>query len=263
MMKSINRNGAHIERVGLELVITLLDLEGNPSDDVVIVYGQFYDDVASGFGWGSFAISRLEFDDVSLEGEAISTALDAENGLVVYGDASDSTLEGGDENDAIFGGDGNESLLGYGGADVLVGGAGNDLIDGGLGDDELEGNEGDDVFIYRYGIDGLDEVYDEDGSEYIDSYAIYGTPDLDADAEINLFTFDDDVDIGWNDLFIQMGDDPSQGIILEDFFVRDDFGQVANVSEAYVNDTVVFYADSGVTEQASFTGQQIYDDNFA
>ena len=118
------------------------------------------------------------------------------------------------------------------------------------------------MFIYRFGIDGRDNIYDENGPEDTDSYAIYGTPNLEG-ATINMFTADDEDNIGWNDLFIQMGDDPTQGIVLEDFFVRNDTGQVTNVSEAYANDSVIFYADSGLTEQARFTGQQIYDDNFA
>lgn len=62
----------------------------------------------------------------------------------LYGNGSNNTLEGGNNNDYLTGKSGHDKLTGFEGDDELIGGRGRDTLDGGDGDDYLVGNRGSD-----------------------------------------------------------------------------------------------------------------------
>ncbi|MFK3661946.1 hypothetical protein ACI2I2_15735, partial [Scandinavium sp. NPDC088450] len=93
--------------------------------------------------------SYRQFDMVF--GDTTLTVSDlAGMGFPVYGNESNNSLSGWNNDD---------TLLGYGGNDTLNGGNGNDVLDGGTGNDSLSGGEGSDRYIFRVG-DGQDRVND-------------------------------------------------------------------------------------------------------
>ncbi len=59
------------------------------------------------------------------------------NPTMIFGQAGNDTLAGGDGNDVLAGGDGNDTLAGNAGRDLLIGGTGADNLNGGVGDDIL------------------------------------------------------------------------------------------------------------------------------
>jgi Ca2+-binding RTX toxin-like protein len=63
---------------------------------------------------------------------------------LLFGEAGNDKLTGGNLADLLDGGLGNDSLLGMGGNDKLIGGDGNDTLKGGSGEDTLEGGLGKD-----------------------------------------------------------------------------------------------------------------------
>ncbi|MFK3661947.1 calcium-binding protein, partial [Scandinavium sp. NPDC088450] len=85
-------------------------------------------------------------------GDTTLTASDlAGMGFPVYGNESNNSLSGWNNDD---------TLVGYDGNDTLNGGRGNDVLDGGTGNDSLSGGEGSDRYIYRAG-DGKDSIYEQ------------------------------------------------------------------------------------------------------
>lgn len=124
-------------------------------------------------------------------------------------------------------------MYGYEGNDLLIGGTGND------------------TYVYHYGQDGLDTITDvadvEDPAD-VDVLAIWNAmPGYTAE-----FTLE-----GSSDLFIQIGDDPGQGVLVKDFFTADQGGLNADVEE------IVIYADSGATVLGVISSQEVYDQLFS
>ena len=85
-------------------------------------------------------------------------------GAVIYGNAGDDTITGGDGNDRIYGGTGSDTLVGGGGDDALwgnagddslAGSAGNDTLNGGAGDDTLRGGDGRNQLVGGAGLDSF------------------------------------------------------------------------------------------------------------
>jgi VCBS repeat-containing protein len=273
--EGINRDHALITREGLDLVVSVLDNNGNATADSVRVYGHFYDDAVADYGFGSYAISQLVFADQTVSDFSV---LDGESGLVTYGDANnnaftggadgdilfggggDDTLNGGTGDDGMYGGVGSDSLNGDSGDDELEGEAGNDILIGGTGDDELSGGEGSDTFIYNYGTDGVDSIYIDEPSTNtdVDTYKIINAPVSD---QTIVYSRAGEWD-NRADLFIQVGNSvPTQGMYIEDFFDNDVNGNVI-LSAAAANDLFIVYSDNGVTELSRMTGQQLFEAYF-
>jgi Ca2+-binding RTX toxin-like protein len=93
-----------------------------------------------------------------------ATVADAAGNLLVKGDNSGNTLEGGEGNDILLGGDGNDTLIGGGGSDIYVTGGGNDTIEINLADSKA----GDSDVVVDLGATDQINVKDlltDDGSE--------------------------------------------------------------------------------------------------
>jgi VCBS repeat-containing protein len=242
--EGINRDHALITREGLNLVVNLIDDNGNATGDRIQVNGHFYNEAVAGYGFGSLAISQLVFADQTVSDFSV---LDGESGLVGYGDAN------------------NNSFTGSVDGDVLFGSGGNDTLNGGAGDDGLSGGAGNDTFIYNYGIDGYDEVFDTAADDGIDTYNLLNAPaNTNANTDTHLTFVLDGPDDGSPNLFIQIGDDASQGILIDDFFTKDNqTNQVTGVTAGSVDDVFIVYTDNGATELSRLTGQDIYDNYFA
>ncbi|MGA2499100.1 MAG: PKD domain-containing protein, partial [Tepidisphaeraceae bacterium] len=69
--------------------------------------------------------------------DVITIGKGIKNPAMLFGQAGNDKLIGGDGNTVLAGGDGNDTLLGGGGRDLLIGGAGADSLNGGPGDDIL------------------------------------------------------------------------------------------------------------------------------
>ena len=74
---------------------------------------------------------------------------------MLWGEAGNDGLSGGDDDDVLLGGDDNDGLYGDGGADQLLGGAGQDVLFGGTGSDVLIGGDNNDVLMGEAGDDSL------------------------------------------------------------------------------------------------------------
>ncbi|MGE0054191.1 MAG: Ig-like domain-containing protein, partial [Hyphomicrobium sp.] len=83
---------------------------------------------------------------------------------IIFGDARDNILGGGDGKDELHGGGGNDHLVGGLGDDKLFGEDGNDIMHGGDGKDALNGGAGNDVM---YGGDGNDGFFGGGGNDTI------------------------------------------------------------------------------------------------
>lgn len=98
--------------------------------------------------------------------------------ILFMGGAGDDDLYGENENDLIQGMDGDDWIFGGYNNDTLYGGNGNDLIyvdnsDGtGLGQDRLIGGPGadslaggadNDWYLFTFGSDGIDRIYESSG----------------------------------------------------------------------------------------------------
>ncbi|MDO8416814.1 MAG: Ig-like domain-containing protein, partial [Agitococcus sp.] len=273
--EGINRDHALITREGLDLVVSLLDNNGNATADSVRVYGHFYDDAVAGYGFGSYAISQLVFSDQTVSDFSL---LDGESGLVTYGDANNNSFTGGVDSDILFGGGGDDTLNGGTGDDEMLGGVGsdalngdsgddglegedgNDIINGGTGDDELSGGEGNDTFIYNYGTDGRDSIYIDEPSTNtdVDTYKIINAP---VSGQTIIYSLEGEWD-SYPNLIIQVGNSvPTQGMYIENFFDKDINGNVI-LSAAAANDLFIVYSDNGVIELSRMTGQQLFEAYF-
>ena len=186
-------------------------------------------------------------DVLNLTGKTISVDVQNKDGMIhtthgativsgdiIIGSELSDTLNGSSIADRLEGGGGNDTLTGGDGNDIIRGGAGVDKIDGGAGDDGLSGGAGNDTFIYNYGIDGYDEVFDTAADDGIDTYNLLNAPaNTNANTDTHLTFVLDGPDDGSPNLFIQIGDDASQGILIDDFFTKDNqTNQVTGVQQA-------------------------------
>ena len=161
----------------------------------------------------------------------------------------------GDDN-PLAGDAGNNEINGLGGNDVILGNDGDDTLIGGGGDDLLQGAQGADTYVYRYGDDGRDIIIDDASDGTIDTLKIFNTPTPSNDSII-VFEL---VDSSPQDLFVQVGNTPDQGILIAGFFDVGN-GGTRTVDAAVANDLLIVYSDDGVTELSRLTGQQIFDQN--
>jgi len=232
-------------------VITLLDDDGMATGDSVTVWAHFYDETTGQLGYGSFAISELVFEDDTLTGpvEIVPTRID---GGLVYGTAGNDVLNApSDAGHWLLGGSGNDTLNGGAGADLLDGDTGDDTLAGGAGDDELaDENGGSDTYIYRYGLDGFDLIYETDDGEDPtgeDTLKIYNVP---ANASIEFMVEGD------RDLFIQVGDDPEQGVLVEGFFGDSGWPDFTPVLDGDV-ENIILYSDNGTQQLLSYSSADL------
>lgn len=94
---------------------------------------------------------------------------------MLYGDAGNDTIIGGDDIDLIYGGAGNDYIYGGNGRNAVYGGKGNDVILGGWDNDRLFGDAGNDI-IYGFGDadtihggDGNDKIYAGSGNDIVET----------------------------------------------------------------------------------------------
>jgi Ca2+-binding RTX toxin-like protein len=92
---------------------------------------------------------------------------------IIFGDAGNDSLEGGDGRDTIYGADGNDVLEGKSNSDSLVGQRGNDRLEGDSGNDILKGGVGNDFLeggLHRdrlFGEAGQDDLKGNAGVDSI------------------------------------------------------------------------------------------------
>ena len=161
---------------------------------------------------GSYNIETLEFADGS-------TKQLSEMGLTLQQHNGSETITGTNYDDIIYGNGGN---------DTLYGGNGNDILSGGTGHDRLEGGSGDDTYVWNLN-DGIDTISDYQGTNKIKFGA-----DI-TQAELSF------AQVG-NNLRIIVNNDPSQGLIIENYYNNDGYKigtiEFADGSEVSVADLI-------------------------
>ena len=165
----------------------------------ILIYNMFYNH--------NYDIETLEFADGS-------TVAFSQIGLTFNQLNSAETCKGTDYNDVIYANGGNDTILA---------GAGNDILSGGTGHDRLEGGAGDDTYLWNLG-DGIDTISDYQGNNKIK---------LGAGIEQDNLSF---AQVG-NNLRIIFNNDPSQGLIIENYYQ----------SSQYQIDTIEFADGSTVS----------------
>nr|WP_159064813.1 tandem-95 repeat protein [Thaumasiovibrio subtropicus] len=120
------------EAVGLEILYTVADSNGNESEQLLSV-------------------------NISPSYEANAAVLNTVNAST-----GDDVIEGTNQDDIILGHQGDDTIDGGLGADILIGGEGDDLLLGGLGNDILTGGEGSDTFVFELGSLGASNTGDAD-----------------------------------------------------------------------------------------------------
>ncbi len=132
-------------------------LSGGGGNDVIVVAdGRSVVDGGDGYDelWLSplsSASARLSYADLTSGGGSYS-GIEA---ILMFGDTSADTLQGGSLPDFLIGDAGADSLLGGEADDELYGDTGADTLSGGDGSDYLEGWSGDDVIIPGAGADTI------------------------------------------------------------------------------------------------------------
>ena len=106
-------------------------------------------------------------------------------------------------------------IYGKGGNDILNGGNGNDVLFGGTGHDSLNGGAGDDTYIWNLN-DGIDTISDSQGDNKIKFGTGIGINDL------SFAKVDDN-------LRIIVKNNPSQGIIIENYYSNNDGYKIATI----------------------------------
>ena len=196
---SLNHINIYLDETHDQLVITLLDNEGEKTADTLTIQNwsnayhrierlQFADGQAINLsniesfitgdsannvitgtdgadfihgGAGNDEISALGGDDVAIGG------LGNDN---VSGDDDNDLVVGGDGNDNLYGGAGNDIVSGDSGNDTLAGGIGDDILSGGMGDDVINTGAGDDTVIFGRG-DGHDTLVDAYAGEEVVAFS--------------------------------------------------------------------------------------------
>ena len=161
---------------------------------------------------GNYRIEQLEFADGTTKNLS-------EMGLTFDQYNCAETITGTDYDDVIYGNGGN---------DTLYGGNGNDILSGGAGHDRLEGGSGDDTYVWNLN-DGIDTISDYQGTNKIKFGA-----DI-TQAELSF------AQVG-NNLRIIVNNDPSQGLIIENYYNNDGYKigtiEFADGSEVSVADLI-------------------------
>ena len=138
------------------------------------------------------------------------------------------TLQQHNGSETITGTNYDDIIYGNGGNDTLNGGNGNDTLSGGTGHDRLNGGEGDDTYIWNLN-DGIDTISDYQGTNKIKFGA-----DI-TQAELSF------AQVG-NNLRIIVNNDPSQGLIIENYYNNDGYKigtiEFADGSEVSVADLI-------------------------
>ena len=127
------------------------------TDDKLVIQGYFSSENDRNFNVTFADGTRYAFDDTENPIKQVhATEYDdwmsawSDNGIVLYGDGGNDTINGGAGNDALYGGTGNDYLYGNDGDDILDGGEGNDYLNGGNGNDTY-------VFGRNYGTDIIED----------------------------------------------------------------------------------------------------------
>lgn len=188
-------------------------LYGDAGNDIII--GDDGNDTIKG-GKGSdwiFANSGIIDFETKTTTEILNEidALDETYSLVgrniIYGDAGNDNIFGGNYNDLIYGGTGNDIIYGRNGIDVLYGGKGNDYLSGGdgadrilceAGNDTIDGGKGDDVIICGSGKDRV-LVNSEEGFDKISSSSGSVTFKIDKSAWLLNYSYDNAVKVFYNE----------------------------------------------------------------
>ena len=161
---------------------------------------------------GNYRIEQLEFADGTTKNLS-------EMGLTFDQYDCAETITGTDYDDVIYGNGGNDTLYGENG---------NDILSGGTGHDRLEGGSGDDTYVWNLN-DGIDTISDYQGTNKIKFGA-----DI-TQAELSF------AQVG-NNLRIIVNNDPSQGLIIENYYNNDGYKigtiEFADGSEVSVADLI-------------------------
>ncbi|API86698.1 calcium-binding protein [Francisella uliginis] len=143
-------------------------------------------------------------------GDDIADAGDSDD-IVKALNGGDNTIDGGAGNDRIETGAGSDKLSGGLGDDIIKAGAGDDVITGGLGNDDISGELGNNVINYNLG-DGLDTIR---------------AAKLDVTDQTDKIVFGENIsqdDVQYlqrnEDLFVQVGTDPEQGLLVKKFYAK-------------------------------------------
>ena len=138
-------------------------------------------------------IETLKFsDDSSINLATAGLTLDQWN--------TDDNITGTSYNDIIYGNNGQDTLSGGNGKDILIGGRHNDILKGGADND---------IYVWNLG-DGFDTIEDNSGLNSVEFGENIDFSDL-------IFS-----QIG-NNLYIEVNNNPSEGICLSEFFYNDGY----------------------------------------
>ncbi|WP_150468241.1 calcium-binding protein [Francisella sp. SYW-9] len=143
-------------------------------------------------------------------GDDIADAGDG-NDIVKALNGGDNTIDGGSGNDRMETGAGLDKLSGGLGDDIIKAGAGDDVITGSLGNDDISGELGNNIINYNLG-DGLDTIR---------------AAKLDVTKQTDKIVFGENIsqdDVQYlqrnEDLFVQVGADSEQGLLVKKFYAK-------------------------------------------
>jgi Ca2+-binding RTX toxin-like protein len=188
---------------------------------------------------------------------------------IEVGDGDDS-VNAGDGDNYVEAGAGNDTVSVGRGVGVVYGGTGNDVLIGGCGGNILYGEEGDDILVSSglwylgentlIGGKGNDSYYTHlfaistivynigDGSDFIGSYRNYGGPALVYSGATYQGTllFGDDISFEdlylekqGNSLWIEVGDNASDTIFIEDFYGTSRYSRTEIMQFKFADGTVI------------------------
>ena len=155
-------------------------LEGGAGNDGYTLY-QASDTVIENPNGGTDTV--FAYFDYTLA-DNVETGRAMVNGLTIYGNSGDNTLQSAVGGSTLYGAGGNDTMVGAGGNDVLYGDAGNDRLFGYAGNDTLDGGAGDDLL---YGAAGDDRLFGGTGNDRIEAGA--GKDTMTGGSGADIFTF--------------------------------------------------------------------------
>lgn len=129
----------------------------NGSSGADTIWGYAGDDTIDGAA-GNDYIDAGYGNDTVYGGDGNDTIFGYDGNDLLAGLAGDDTIVGENNNDTIYGGAGNDLIYGDG-----YGGIGQDVMSGGAGVDTLYGGEDNDTYLFTFGYDGVDFIYDSQG----------------------------------------------------------------------------------------------------
>ncbi|MEJ1095480.1 MULTISPECIES: calcium-binding protein [unclassified Pseudoxanthomonas] len=160
LLSGVTRAQVYFRREGTSLAVYFV---GSNADQLMLAN---WFDPATGIGIRDLVVDFGNGELITLDAAALAlevTAGSASDDLL-YGDATNNTINGQAGSDIIHGAAGNDTIGGGDGADLVYGEEGDDSLSGGFDGDQLYGGVGSDQLA---GNEGNDQLYGEAGDDLL------------------------------------------------------------------------------------------------